>query len=110
MTISWADFEKVEIRVGTIVRAEEFPEARSPAFRVWVDLGELGERKSSAQITHHYRPEELVGRQVLCVCNFPPKQIGPFMSEVLITGFSVPDSGVILATPDKKVPNGLRLV
>ena len=110
MTISWADFEKVEIRVGTIVRAEEFPEARSPAYKVWVDLGELGEKKSSAQITAHYKPKELVGRQVLCVCNFAPKQIGPFMSEVLVTGFSVPDSGVILATTDRPVPNGLRLV
>ena len=108
-TISWKDFEKVELRVGTIVRTEPFPEARQPAYKVWVDFGpEIGERKSSAQITALYGLEELVGRQVVGVVNFPVKQIGPMRSECLVCGFYRED-GVVLAVPDKPVPNGLKL-
>ncbi|MFH1915469.1 MAG: tRNA-binding protein [Pseudomonadota bacterium] len=108
-TISWDEFEQVELRVGTITRVEPFPEARSPAYKVWVDFGpDIGERKSSAQITHHYGIEELVGRQIVAVVNFAPKQIGPMRSECLITGF-YRDDGVVLAVPDKPVPNGLKL-
>jgi len=106
--IAWDDFEKVEVRAGTVVRAEEFPGARRPAFKLWVDLGELGVKKSSAQLTHLYSLEGLVGRQVLCVVNFKPKQVGDFMSEVLTMGF-VLDDGVVLAQPERKVPNGSRL-
>ena len=108
-TISWNDFERVELRVGTIVKVEPFPEARQPAYKVWVDFGEdVGQRKSSAQITHLYEMEELVGKQIIAVVNFPPKQIGPMKSECLITGFYRED-GVVLAVPDKPVPNGLKL-
>ena len=108
-TISWNDFEKVELRVGTVLRAEPFPEARQPAYKLWVDFGpEVGERKSSAQITALYAPEELVGKQVVGVVNFPPKQIGPMRSECLVCGFYRED-GVVLAVPDKPVPNGLKL-
>jgi len=107
--ISWADFELVEIRVGTIVRAEEFPEARKPAYKLWVDLGSMGVRKSSAQLTKLYRREELVGRQVLCVTNFPPKQVGGFVSEILTTGFILDGGRVVLAVPERDVPNGTRL-
>lgn len=108
-TIDWKDFERVELRVGTIVRAEAFPEARVPAYKVWVDFGEeIGERKSSAQITGVYRLDELVGKQVVGVVNFPPKQIGPIRSECLVTGFYRED-GVVLAVPDKPCPNGLKL-
>jgi tRNA-binding protein len=107
--ISWSDFERVELRVGTIVRVEEFPEARRPAWKLWVDLGEeLGVRRSSAQLTELFRADELVGRQVICVTNFPEKQIGPFISQVLVTGFPTAN-GVVLATPDRPVPNGSRL-
>lgn len=108
--ISWQDFKRVELRVGTVVRAEVFEEARNPAYKLWVDLGEeLGVKKSSAQITARYEADELVGTQVLCVVNFAPKQIGPMMSEVLVTGFHDEDGAVILARPDKEVPDGSRL-
>jgi tRNA-binding protein len=107
--ITWNEFEKIELRTGTIVKVEDFPEARNPAYRVWVDFGEeIGRRKSSAQITALYTKEELVGRQIVAVVNFPPKQIGPMRSECLITGFYRED-GVVLAVPDKPVPDGLKL-
>lgn len=109
MTISWDDFEKVEIRVGTVVRAEPFPEARKPAYKLWVDFGEAGFRRSSAQLTVHYKLDELVGKQVVGVLNFPPKQIGPVVSECLVTGFADPDGAVILCVPDKPSPNGAKL-
>jgi len=109
-TLSWGDFEKVELRVGTVVKAESFPEARKPAYKLTVDFGpEIGERRSSVQITLHYTLDELVGRQVVGVVNFPPKRIGPFLSECLITGFYREDGSVVLAVPDKPVPNGAKL-
>ena len=108
--ISWDDFQKVELRVGTIVAVEEFPEARRPAWKLTVDFGdEAGIRRASAQITDLYTADELKGKQVLGVVNFPPKQIGPFMSESLVTGFVTDDGPVVLAVPDKPVRNGLRL-
>lgn len=108
--ISWGDFEKVELRVGTILAVEEFPEARKPAWKLTVDFGDkIGSRRSSAQITDRYKVEELVGKQVLAVVNFPPKQIGPFMSECLVTGFVTDDGSVVLAVPDQTVANGVRL-
>lgn len=108
--VSWQDFEKVELRVGTIVDAEAFPEARQPAYKLKVDFGEeVGIKNSSAQITHLYALKELIGKQILGVVNFPPKQIGPFMSECLVTGFFQKDGSVVLAVPDKPVENGLRL-
>ena len=109
-TIEWSDFERVELRVGTIVEAEEFPEARKPAYKLLIDFGEeIGLRKSSAQITDIYPREELVGRQVVGVVNFPPKQIGPMRSECLVTGFHREDGAVVLARPDSAVPNGAKL-
>ena len=108
--ISWQDFEQVELRAGTVLEAELFPEARKPAYKLTVDFGaEIGIRKSSVQITVHYRPEDLVGRQVLGVVNFPPKRIGPFLSECLICGFYREDGSVILAVPDMPVANGAKL-
>lgn len=109
-TITWHDFEQVEIRVGTVMRVEPFPEARKPAYKVWADFGpEIGSLKSSAQLTDLYAAEELLGRQIVAVVNFPPKQIGPFMSEFLLTGFYQPDGAVVLAVPERPVPNGAKL-
>ncbi len=109
-TIGLDDFLKVDIRVGRITRAEPFPEARRPAYRLWVDFGpEIGERRSSAQITRHYTPETLVGRQVLAVVNFPPRQIGPMRSEVLVLGVPDAEGEVVLVGPGQEVPLGGRL-
>ena len=108
--IEWNDFQKVELRVGTIVDIEDFPEARKPAYKLKVDFGnEIGIKKSSAQITDLYDKKELLGKQVVAVVNFPPKQIGPIMSECLVTGFHQENGAVILAVPDQKSPNGALL-
>jgi len=108
--IGYEDFARVDIRVGTISRAEPFPEARRPAIKLWVDFGpELGTKKTSAQITEHYKIEELPGRQVAAVVNFPPKQIGKFMSEILVLGFPDAQGGVVMIAPDLKVPDGGKL-
>ena len=108
--IGFDDFMKVDIRVGTVTRAEPYPEARRPAFKLWVDFGEaIGVKKTSAQITRHYDVRELVGRQVAAVVNFPPKQIGKFLSEVLVLGFPDEDGEVVMIGPDRPVPDGGRL-
>lgn len=106
--ISWADFEKVLIVAGTVTRAEPFPEAREPAWKVWADFGPYGEKKTSAQIVQLYRAEDLVGRQIVGVINFPEKQVGPFRSQFLLTGFPT-DDGVVLTAVERPVPNGTRL-
>lgn len=108
--ITWQDFEKIILKVGTITKAVPFDEAKKPSFILSIDLGEKeGIKKSSAQITHHYTCEELIGKQVICVTNFPKKQIGPIMSEVLVTGFYDENQNVILAVPDKTIQNGAKL-
>jgi len=109
-TIAWEDFEKVELRLGTIIDAQEFPEARKPAWKVWVDFGpDIGVLKSSARVVDLYSRGDLVGKQVIGVVNFPPKQIGPFRSEFLLTGFTRETGEVVLAVPDKPAPNGSKL-
>lgn len=108
--IGFDDFLKVDIRVGKVLRAESYPEARKPAIKMWIDFGpELGEKKTSAQVTAHYTPEALVGKQVMAVVNFPPRQIGRFMSEVLVLGLSDSDGGIVLLSPDQEVPIGGRM-
>ena len=107
--ISWDDFEKVELRIGTIVHVDDFPEAKKPTYKLLIDFGEFGVKKSSAQITKLYTKDELLGKQVLCVINVPPRQIGPFVSEVLTTGFVLDNEEVVLAQPERKVPNGAKL-
>lgn len=109
-TIGFDDFLRVDIRAGTVTRAEAFPEARRPAIKLWIDFGgEIGTRKSSAQLTRHYTPDALVGRQVVAVINFPPRQIGPFMSEVLVLGVPDDEGEVVLLGPDRPVPDGGRM-
>jgi tRNA-binding protein len=109
VTIGWADFELVDMRVGVVVDAQAFPEARRPAFKLWIDFGALGVKRSSAQITERYTPEELVGRRVVAVVNFPPKQIGPFVSEVLVLGAYSERGEVILLRPDFDVSPGAKI-
>lgn len=108
MDISWTEFEKVVIVAGTVVRVEAFPQARKPAWKLWVDFGAYGERKTSAQIAALYTAEELLGRQIVGVINFPEKQIGPFRSQFLLTGFTT-DKGVVITTVERPVPNGTRM-
>ena len=108
--ISWEDFNKIDLRAGTVVKSEPFEGARKPALKIWVDFGPaIGIKKSSAQIIQHYKPEELIGKQVICVTNFPPKQIGNFISEVLVTGFPDENGHVVLSSIDKPVSNGVKL-
>ena len=109
MTISWQDFEKVDMRIGVVTDAKEFPEARRPALRLWIDFGPLGAKRSSVQITAHYRPAELIGRRVVAVVNFPPKQIGPFVSEVLVLGAYNEAGEVILLNSDQPVAPGSKI-
>ncbi|MCF8425332.1 MAG: tRNA-binding protein [Bacteroidia bacterium] len=109
-TIHWQDFEKVELRVGTIIRAEEFAKAKKPAYKVWADFGEYGIKKTSAQITQHYTCQELLGQQIIGVLNFEPRQIADFMSEFLLTGFADENGYIVLNQPKIKVPNGSKLI
>jgi tRNA-binding protein len=109
-TITWQDFEKVELCAGTIIEVNDFPKAKKPAYQLKVDLGnEIGIKQSSAQLTKLYSKEELLGRQVLCVTNFPPRQIANFLSEILVTGYILPDGEVVLSAIERPVPNGTRL-
>lgn len=109
-TIEWSDFIKVDIRIGTVIEVDDFPEARRPAYKLRIDFGaEIGIKKASAQITDLYNKEDLMGKRVMAVVNFPPKQIGPMMSECLVTGFHREDGAVVLAVPDDDVPDGARL-
>ena len=109
-TVEYKDFDKIELRAGTIIRVEPFEKARKPAYKIWVDLGEkIGVKKSSAQITHHYQPNDLIGKQVICVCNLAPRQIADFMSEILITGFESSEGGIVITTVERSVPNGAKL-
>lgn len=107
--ITWKDFEKVELRAGTIIEVEDFAEARKPTYKLKIDFGELGVKRSSAQITHLYSKQELLGKQILGVVNFPPKQVANFQSEVLTTGFYLPTGEVVLLHPERTVPNGAKL-
>lgn len=107
--ISWADFEKIDMRIGTILEANTFPKAKKPAYQLLIDFGPLGRKQSSAQITNHYSPEELVGKQVIAVVNFPPKQIANFFSECLVMGVYDAAGSVVLLQPDKKVENGDKI-
>jgi tRNA-binding protein len=106
--ITWADFEKVRLVAGTVTRVEPFPEARKPAYKIWVDFGPYGEKKTSAQVAHLYQPDDLVGRQIVGVINFPEKQVGPFKSQFLLTGFPT-DEGVVVTAIERSVPNGTHL-
>ena len=108
--ITWSDFEKVELRAGTIISAEEFPEAKNPAYKLLIDFGESGIKKSSAQITKLYKKDELMGRQVVCVTNFAPKQVANFVSEVLVLGVVLENKEVVLLMPERKVRNGGRIL
>ena len=107
--INWDDFEKVDIRVGTIIQIDDFPEAKKPSYKLLIDFGKFGIKKSSAQITRLYKKEDLLGKQVVCVTNFKPKQVANFVSEVLVTGFVLDNGDVVLAEPERKVQNGLKL-
>lgn len=107
--IGWEDFNKVNMHVGTVIRAEEFPEAHKAAIKLWIDFGPLGIKKSSAQITQNYQPSKLLGKQVVAVTNFPPKQIGPFISECLVLGLSDEENAVVLISPERKVTNGWKV-
>lgn len=107
--INWSEFEKVELRVGTIIEVQDFPEAHKPAYKLQIDFGELGIKKSSAQITKHYTKEDLLGKQVVCVINFPPKQIGPFISGCLTTGFADENGDIVLTQPERNAPNGSKM-
>ena len=109
MQISWNDFEKIDIRVGTVVDAQAFAKARKPAYKLWIDFGSLGTKRSSAQITEHYKPEVLIGRQVVAVVNFAPRQIADFISECLVLGIYAEDNSVVLLNPDKQLPNGSKI-